>query len=178
MRWSKLKQQVESRFAEALRGRLELHTAHYRHAHDSDGRLWLTIDGREVASMCHFRASNARWRLASELAAAQAPPGGGGRPDAPTLHQAWEQARELTSRRGVLSQEEAYHALGAYLDLTIEDAVASSNVLIRALAMADGRLGKRRLRALCLAPDGNPLVRQVFMLRCAAEQIECEQPAV
>jgi hypothetical protein len=178
MRWSKLKQQVESRFAEVFRGRLELHTAHYRRAHDSDGRLWLTIDGREIASMCHFRASNARWRLASELGVAQAPPGGRGKPDAPTLHHAWDQARDLTRRQGVLSQEEAYQALGAYLDLSIEDAVASENVLIRVLAMADGRLGKRRLRALCLAPDGNPLVRQVFSLRCAAEQIECAPPAV
>src|SRR5688572_21692574 len=103
MRWSKLKQQVESRFADTLRGRLELHTAHYRHAHDSDGRLWLTIDGREAASMCHFRATRARWELADELAAAQAPPGGGGRADAPTLERAWDQALELTRQQGVLN---------------------------------------------------------------------------
>ena len=38
----------------------------------------------------------------------------------------------------------------------------SKNVLIRALAMADERLGKRRLRALRLAPDAHPLVRRGF----------------
>ena len=178
MRWSKLKQQVESRFAETLRGRLELHTAHYRHAHDGDGRLWLTIDGQEVASMCHFRASRARWELAGELAAANAPPGGGGRADAPTYERAWAQALELTRQQGVVSQEEAYRALEAYLNLAIDDAVASKNVLIRALAMADERLGKRRLRALRLAPDAHPLVRELFALRCAAEQIELDPPAV
>ena len=178
MRWTKLKQQLESRFADKLRGRLELHTAHYRHAHDSDGRLWLTIDGREVASMCHFRASNARWELAGELAAAQAPPGVGGRVDAPTHKRAWDQALQLTRQQGVLNQDEAYRALEAYLDLTIEDAMSSDNVLIRALAMADARLGKRRLRALRLVPDNHPLVREVFALRCSAEQIELIPPAV
>jgi hypothetical protein len=66
MRWSKLKQQVENRIAESLCGRVELHTAHYRHARDSDGRSWLTIDGKELASMAHV----AEHILARELSAA------------------------------------------------------------------------------------------------------------
>jgi len=45
MRWSKLKQQLESRFAPSVRGRVELFQTRYRHAHDSLGEAWLTLDG-------------------------------------------------------------------------------------------------------------------------------------
>jgi hypothetical protein len=176
MPWSRLKQQVESRFADTLRGRLELHTAHYRHAHDADGRLWLTIDGRELVNLCEARANRARWKLESELEAVLAPPNGRSA-DAAARKQASDQALELTRKQGILGQHEAYRALESYLDLAIEDAITSDNVLIRALSMADRRVGKRRLRALRFAPDAHPLVRELFSLRCSAEQIACEPPA-
>src|SRR4051812_28421733 len=50
MKWSKLKQQVESMFAESVRGRVALWTTRYEKAHDRFGRSWITVDGREIVS--------------------------------------------------------------------------------------------------------------------------------
>jgi hypothetical protein len=85
---------------------------------------------------------------------------------------------EVTRQQGVMTQAEAYRTLEAYLDLAIDDAMSSDNVLTRALAMLDGRLGKRRLRALRLAPDAHPLVRELFALRCAGEKVDPDASAV
>lgn len=56
MRWSKLNQLVEDRMADSLQRRVEVHNARYRHAHDGEGRGWITVDKREVANMCEGRS--------------------------------------------------------------------------------------------------------------------------
>jgi len=62
-------------------------------------------------------------------------------------------------------------ALGAALSLSVNEMLRSEKVVIRALAMLDSRLGKRRLRTLQLG-DKHPLVRQFYDLRCEAESIK------
>ena len=54
MRWSKLKQQIESGFAADVAGRIQLHTTRYRNAHDGMGRSWITLDGVEILNMQHL----------------------------------------------------------------------------------------------------------------------------
>jgi hypothetical protein len=51
MQWSKLKQLVEDRFAEALRGRVSIFVTRYRRSHDEQGRWAILVDGREVVGM-------------------------------------------------------------------------------------------------------------------------------
>lgn len=48
MRWSKLKQIVQSRLAPSLADRVKLETTHYRQAHDQEGRWGVVIDGEQV----------------------------------------------------------------------------------------------------------------------------------
>lgn len=50
MMWSKLKQTIEGRFADSLKGRVEVFNARYHHAHDDDSRGWITVDKREIAN--------------------------------------------------------------------------------------------------------------------------------
>src|SRR4051812_4133155 len=50
MPWSRLKSLVESRQASALSGRVTLHQARYRHAQKEVGRVWVAVDGEEVAA--------------------------------------------------------------------------------------------------------------------------------
>ena len=52
MPWTKLKKQVEQRFAPSVAGRVELRTTSYRHAHDFAGRGWITVDKAEVHNFC------------------------------------------------------------------------------------------------------------------------------
>ena len=57
MRWSQLKTQIEALRAAALKRRVGLHQARYRYTLEEVGRIWLTIDGREVASFDASRES-------------------------------------------------------------------------------------------------------------------------
>ena len=61
--------------------------------------------------------------------------------------------------------------IGAAAALGDLDHPASVDVLLRALAVIDGRVGKRRLRALAAQPDPHPLVRALLGLRCEVEGI-------
>jgi hypothetical protein len=50
MRWSQLKTHLEALRAPALKKRVGLHQARYRYTREEVGRIWLTVDGREIAS--------------------------------------------------------------------------------------------------------------------------------
>jgi hypothetical protein len=168
MRWTQLRRQIEDRFAASVRDRVALHTAHYRHAHDSDGRAWIEIDGIEVATMCYFQAGHARHELAEELRVVNNPTNGG---PAGTPRWLYDEAIAITRRAGVLSQEDFYTLLHAYLRLPILAALNADDPITRALAVIDSRGGKRRLRVLAERPDPHPLVRVFLALRCEAEGI-------
>ena len=51
MRWSKLKKEIESGFADSVQGRVEVWTTRYRGAHDQEGEGWITVDKVRVHSM-------------------------------------------------------------------------------------------------------------------------------
>jgi hypothetical protein len=71
----------------------------------------------------------------------------------------------------ISEKAEFEQALGHMLTLSSEQMLASQNAIVRALAMLDRRLGKRRLREMELSDDEHPLVRQFYDLRCEAECI-------
>ena len=54
MKWSKLKQKIESKLAAGVAGRIQFHTTRYRNAHDQMGRSWIAVDGIEIANMHHL----------------------------------------------------------------------------------------------------------------------------
>lgn len=68
---------------------------------------------------------------------------------------------------------ESVEALEASPSLSVEDALASPDALVRALAWLDRRAGKRRLRGrLARGTDGlPPLEARGLRLRCEAEVI-------
>lgn len=117
MRWSKLKQRVEGNFADGVRGRVGLWTTRYERAHDRFGRSWITVDGREVISMSNFL------------------PCGGSFADG--------NAARFGS--GVFAGYDLPAAMREFLTLPVDEAIASANPLVRALAVLDRRVGRRRL---------------------------------
>jgi len=168
MRWSQLRRQIKDRFAPSVRERVDLHTAHYRHAHDGDGRAWIEVDGAEVATMCYIQAGHARRDLAEELRVANNPTNRG-----PAGTPRWldDEAGEITRRAGVLGQQQFYALLHDYLRLPITAALTAPDPVMRGLAVLDSRVGKRRLRLLAAHPDEHPLVRVFVALRCEAEGV-------
>lgn len=173
MQWSRLKSLVEARQAPALRGRVTLHQARYRHAQEEVGRVWLAVDGREVAAFAtHMGWSRVR-PLADQLMDERGTWG--------TSAAYAEATAEVEARRrqaGDFSDDVALQDLEAYLSATIDAALTAESPLVRALAMLDRRLGKRRLRALALPNDEHPLVLAMYALRCEVENIPASPPSV
>jgi hypothetical protein len=133
MKWSKLKQQIEDRFADSVRGRMAIHITRYGPGVSSMmTRGWLTWDGEEI-----FNFSTIEWLL----------------------------------DRAPFSRFDLIDALESYLNLSIEDALSSANALIRAIAMLDRRVGKRRLQQVVIDATTHPFITQLYTLRCTAEHL-------
>ena len=168
MMWSKLKQTVEGRFADSLTGRVELHSTYYRHGGwDNLGRDWITVDKSEIANLCGYQFLNEQWEIVQAIRAGHIAPderAGKWRSD-------YQQAEAIMHGRGALPRWDFHDALWDSLSLSIDDMLRSENGIVRGLAVLDGRLGKRRLRALVLPEDELPLVRTLYALRCEAEGI-------
>jgi hypothetical protein len=165
VRWSKLKQIVEARTADSLKGRVELHVARYTHAHDGDGRAWITVDKREITSFCDYRWLNLRHERSAHL-----------ENSGQSVFGADALAIRSLADKGVFSHYLFVSALEDYLNMPFDDAIASQNGIIRALGVLDQRCGKRRLRSIALDPSAPAFVRELLDLRRAAERIVPRPP--
>jgi hypothetical protein len=172
MRWQQLVTALRDRVAPSLRDRIRLHQARYRYTREEVGRVWLTVDGREIVQFDTSTYLRRRSELAAEFRAATPPQPSSDRPSEPLKSlDADEAAAEILRRAGKYDDYGALADLEAYLSLPIEEALASPSPLVRALAVIDRRVGKRRLRALAPMKAEHPLVRELYELRCDAEGI-------
>ena len=155
MKWSKLKQQVEAHFADSVRTHAALHITRYGPGVSSTmTRGWLTWDGAEVLSF-----STIAWLQAECTAVAN-----------PLAADSRDTILDQLQQDGIFSRFDLTDALAAYLNLPIEAAVSSPDPIIRALAMFDRRVGKRRLQQFVIDKMTHPFVKRLYDLRCQAEQ--------
>ena len=173
MKWSKLRHQVESMFAESVKGRVGLHSTRYRTMHDHDGRSWITIDGKEILNMAlWWKWEDEFWKwMRTTRADGMAPYG-------QEYDQRNEACEKELARESFFWQEDLGDAMHEYLSLSIDEIVYSSNVIIRAIGMLDARFGKRRLKNLDVSNEPD-LVKVLYAFRCHAENIEnisCWEP--
>ena len=146
MRWSKLRKLVTDRFAPEVQGRLDINSAAYGNC--TCGHAWLTWDGEVIANFC----TRAHGNIGAYYPDFVSPEPG---PD------------ELVAY-GEFSRQDAYQACWALVhELSIDEAMADEDALVRALAIVDARLGKRRLAKL--DRDAlHPLPRRLLELRLEA----------
>lgn len=161
MQWSRLRRNVEALFADSVRGRVRLHSTRYRTTHDEDGRSWITLDGKELVNMVHLF----RFREEAAIRAEERAGAGASREELLAQRDAFE--HELREENYFM-QSDLGHAMHDYQSLSATQALASPNPIIRALAMLDRRVGRRRLRAIDVT-DEHPLVRALHQFRCTAE---------
>ena len=149
MRWSKLRKLVKDRFAPEVRDRLDINSAAYGAC--TCGHAWLTWDGEVIANFCTRAYGNVGGYLPD---AAPRQPGPG----------------ELVGY-GEFNRQDAYHACWVLVhDLSIEEALSDADPLVKALAIVDARLGRRRLAQL--DPETlHPLGRRLLELRLAAGRL-------
>ena len=150
MRWSKLRTLIIERFAEPLHGRLDIHSTAYGNC--GCGHAWLTWDGEVIANFCtraHYLADHGR--LSD--------------PQQTYRDAAGNRYKDQLTVYGERSRQQVYQALWDFVHtLPIEDALASDDMLLQALAVVDTRIGKRRLAGIEL-DKMHPLVAYLLTLR-------------
>lgn len=159
MRWSKLKQRTEERFAEKLQGRMQVHLTRYRWTRNEDGELYVLMDGERIYSASYWAHANAFEDRKSELQ---------GAPDHAV--NARQTAIETLRDEGCSTDQKLAQKLLQSLSLSIDAMLASNYPFVRGLAVADRRTGTRRLRALNAAAE-HPFVRRVYQERLNAELV-------
>lgn len=156
MKWSKLKQRLEERFAPEVAGRISLLATRYRESHDAEGELLVTLDGEKI-----YGAGYYDYLLAFGAAKRR-----GTAADVDVLAQQREINRQL-SIEGIEDNVILMKAAFDSLSQSIEEMLASPHVLLRGLAVLDARCGKRRLAKIDTAAE-HPFVARLYALRLAA----------
>jgi hypothetical protein len=151
MRWSKLRSLAVERFAEPLQGRLDIHSAAYGNC--SCGHAWLTLDGAVIANFCTRAHANAEYVIPRQD------------PDSRFTFAANAMYDEQLATYGERSRQDVYRTLWGFVhSVSVEEALASDDMLLQALAIVDARVGKRRLAQL--DPETlHPLCGYLLMLR-------------
>ncbi|MDR3596657.1 hypothetical protein [Clostridium sp.] len=144
MQWNKLKSQVESFFCDSLKVRVELFTTWYKCGGSPErARGAILVDKNEI-----FEVNTDRWI---------------------TLQK--ETSRKELWNQGSFQELEFRESLKEYLSLSIGEALLSENILIKALALIDRRVGKRKLLEIEIPEDEHQLVKFMYNLRCEADGI-------
>lgn len=172
MRWSKLKQQVELRFADSVQGRVKVCSTRYRKPDSSTGRGWLEVDGVEIVNFSTMDSGRIYRCFYNEVSF----PGMGEKSYATHAGPAQEDREPGNlAERGEFSRFDLHHACWDSLNLSVDDAMASENPLIRSLAYLDRRLGKRRLARIHTS-TGHPMSDWFLAYRRQAESITGPSP--
>jgi len=171
MRWSKQKSMLEGRICDSLKGRVEFFSTRYRGTHDQEGRSWIVLDKKIVFDMCTLKwkvgyyGMTYQIRQINDCADCLDPEQKEG------YYRAYDEADQIMHKKGIFSQYQFYNAVDEYLNLSIDDALKSDNILIKAFSMIDKRLGKRRLISYDTTTQ-HPFVQKLYQIRCEAEGIQ------
>jgi hypothetical protein len=154
MKWSKLKKTIEDKFADSLKGRVNLFATRYTSGSYFMVRGWITIDGEEIANFSTpDNYSKFGW-------------------DTPEIDERIpfkERKENVAAEKGEFSRSDFLNACWDYLNMNIDDALQSKNPIIKSLAVLDKRLGKRRLLKM-EKTNLHPLAVKMLELR-----IDCEK---
>lgn len=151
-RWSKLKKEVESRFAPCVERRVELFMTGYHKFHNEVGRWAVKIDGEEVFGVGDCES----WKY---------------------KHDERGSLKEQDHiSKGFHERDDLLHSLKEFMSLPIDMALESNDVIIRSLSVLDKRIGKRRLKTLRIHDTDHDLVRRCLLLRRECEEKKSGPP--
>jgi len=178
MIWSKRKKLLEELLADSLKGRIRYHVTRYGLGYShTRTRAWITLDKQEVVSFSTIKWMIEHGELRTQLREISNVTNGRDPEQRKAFYLAHDQATTILHQKELFSREDFDTATEKYVNLSIEDALASMDGIIRALAMLDRRLGKRRLSQLEFKPTEAQIARDFYTLRCSAENINANQQA-
>jgi hypothetical protein len=165
MIWSKIKRNVENKFADNLKGKIQIYTTSYGREYDITdlfNRGWITVDGKEVVNFSTpdaFYLNGSDYHYATPTNCAK------------SENKIYEERdSELLSEKGEFSKYDLSHCCYAYPGFSIEEALNHDSPIVNMLAVLDKRLGKRRLVKLA-QQELHPLVKYFLNIRLESENI-------
>ena len=166
MKWSQHRKRIRESICPELKKRIDFHVTCYRDAHDGVGEAWITVDRKKVLGAGFYKWWKAFRKAQTETQEKSTDSGG----CIASMRGSHFETFLPETEQAVLNQEvyETGYFLKAtkdYLNMSLEEALQSSNHLIRALAMVDRRLGKRRFGRIKIAPDDPAIVKLFYALR-------------
>jgi hypothetical protein len=178
LQWSKAKSTLESFLCEKLKGRIRLYATVDRKFHDGPARVWITFDKKEIVSASDVTYAVKHEKLYQEMKKERNLKGIPYSPDwsvmfdskeRQELEEASDNAEEILINQTIFSSYHFYAPFMEYSSLSIEEALNSENIIIRAYSMLDRRLGKRRLKELNINEETHPLIVDFYKIRCDVE---------
>jgi len=153
MQWSKLKKNLEDKFADSVKGKICLYTTRYTIGSNFMVRAWITVNGEEIANFSTpDNANKFGWNT----------------PDVDKRFPKEDRTEGNAVEKGEFSRFEFFSACNTYLNLSVEDALINPNPIINALAVIDKRFGKRRIENTDLSKL-HPLARKLLEFRMKEE---------
>ena len=159
MQWSKLKTRAKSFIVPSLRERIDFHVTGYRISHDEAEKAWVTVDGKQVFTASWYRhqfAGAMRTRRGTLARSSQ-----NRLICDPAMPESVTQPEQLELHR----PREFGEALRRYLDISVSDALRSTDPFIKAMAMIDRRVGSSRLKRQKPGINDHSLIRLFYDLR-------------
>jgi hypothetical protein len=163
MKWSKLKQTVESGFATSVQHRVELFSTRYHRPNSLSGRAWITIDGVQIVNMSTMKSGSVYRCIYHEAT-----------PTNCVTHPSVkdeERTSGLLIEPGEFSRFDLHACAFEFTQTPIEEALAHDSPLVNLLAVLDRRVGKRRLPELGKRYT-HPLEVRLYKFRMEAEQLK------
>jgi hypothetical protein len=170
MKWSKSKKALKNLLDDSVKDRVQFHMTRYGPGISYFmARAWITWDKKELVNMSNVEWENEISVLTRQITEINSCTNFKDPQQREGYDLAYEEARRLIQKKGLLSRYQFEQAIEEYLELPIEKAMDSDNPIIKALSMFDRRLGKRRLVEISLSKEEHPLVKLFYHLRCEGE---------
>lgn len=188
MIWSKMKQQLESFLYPAFVGRVEYISTSYRYTPEKAGHCYLTVDKKKVFNM-KDKTTRIRWfqseqeikgdpsinlPLSPDEIEAVRKAMGDKVPEERLIVIAKDRklmayAKEMIAVQTVLSKADFNAIANTFLTQSIDDSLASKDILLNVLALVDRRVGKKRILDMDKKMKlKHPIVRYFYELRRSA----------
>lgn len=169
-KWSKAKKHLLSFLCDSLCKRVDFHIINYRKAHDGLGRAVITVDHKEVFSMCTIKTESQLYLREWEHRKKEQQYDFENEEETECI---WKKVYKTLEKDAIYAQYDFFSALEEYFSLTIEIALVSSNSIVKILCMMDRRLGKRTLlRIEESILEEHSIIKYFYQLRCEAEGIQ------
>ncbi|WP_100613110.1 SF0329 family protein [Confluentibacter lentus] len=143
MQWSQLKKRVEQNLAESIKGKVEFFTTAYRKPNSSNGRGWITIEGKEIINFSTMDSRTIYGRYYNETT-----------PDTKKRHATHIKIEPQERNEGQLTEEGEFSRFDLHicmfesLNMTPDKMLDHDSPILQTLGILDKRTGKRTLEKL------------------------------